>query len=445
MTVNLRIPLPNIEYPDNLMTSQNDRPEPAGFGPLDIMWQQRLQRAGTYDQKWIEQIAPGYPLDINWNYFNCAPKDQWIDDFWQGNEPFKLENMHPSNATIEGQLPNYRCRAFILPQNSTSAELKEVDQRLETILFFPEQDLGVLLWRGVTTVEDDDLSDISALLTAFEDAGTTPLAIAHYQKSYRERQDPDLQLKYLNFTEDLIPPQVPCGHRYVTLSEDDMAMPMLENMFAGAEESKDETIALANQKKADLKLQLKAMKGQMPAAEYQEKIAELEKPIEFPRFEVPDKTERLKIAHQELLTERVDFEKLEKDIEKQIQDGKDQTREKLEDMQTTLQAGNADAKTLNTLQQAKDNLDLPPLLPRPFVDEIRQQLDEQLAEIEKHKKLLIENGGDVSMFPTMDTDLDLLFIKFKQLEAMQKEGYRISAHDGEPGRHPHSRPLKRRS
>jgi uncharacterized protein YjbI with pentapeptide repeats len=436
-----RVPLPNIEHPDKLVSSSGERPEPAGFAPLDIMWQQRLKRAGTFDQKWIEQVAPGYPLDIDWNYFNCAPQDQWIETFWQGNESYSLYNVHLDKAVIQGDLPNFRARAFILPNGDESTGLKEVEQRLETIYFFPEQDMGVLLWRGVVEVKEDDLSDIGTLISAFEHAESAPRALEHYQQSYRNREDSDLALKYMNNSEDLIPDRVPCGYRYVTLSEDDMNMPMLENVFAGAEQKKNEMVELANQKKAEVKTQLESMANKLPPEEMKEKMATLNKPIDFPTFEVPNKADRLKKLEEEQLTERVDFSKLETDIKAQVQDSKDQAKEKMQALYDDMKAQGVEEDKLALITEAMKNIDLPPVLPRPFVDDIRVQLDQQLADIEKQKKQILANGGDLSAFPVIDTDFDALFIQFKQMEVMQKDGYRLSAHNGDLGRNPHTRSL----
>jgi len=436
-----RVPLPNIENPDKLMTSEGQRPDPAGFAPLDIMWQQRQERAGTYDEQWIQEYCPAYPLDIDWNHFNAAPVDQWVENFWQANESYSLHNMHPDESVIQGRLPNFRGRCFLAPKNSDKPVLIEVEQRLETIYFFPEQDMGVLLWRGVIEVVEDDLSDMKALVCAFEDADLAPLSIEHYQQAYDNRENPDLQLKYINNTEDLIPERVPCGYRYITLSEDDMNMPMLENMFAGAEELKNDLIEQANQKKAELKQQLEGMSGTLSPDVYKENIAELNKEINFPEFKVPGKAERLKMLDEEPLTERVDFSKLESDIKAQVEDGKDQARKKLQETYDDMKAQGIGEEKLAPIAEALVNIDLPPKLPRPFVDDIRAQLDAQLLEIEKQKQKILDSGGDASKFPEINTDFDALFAKFKQMEVMQKEGYRLSAHQGELGRNPHTRSL----
>lgn len=436
-----RTPLPNIEDPDKLMSSEGDRPDPAGFAPLDIAWQQRLKRSGTYDQKWIEKEAPAYPHDIDWHYFNSAPADQWIKEFWQGDESYNLYNMHPEQEVLQGKLPGFRGRSFLVPRGDNTPTLKEVDQRLETIYFFPEQDLGVLLWRGEISVVEDDMSDMLALVSVFEDMHMPAKTLEHYQQAYDNREDPEQQLKYLNNTEDLIPERVPCGHRYITVSEEDMAMPLLENIFAGAEQKKNALVEQANQKIDELKVQLEGMKDKLQPDVYKAKMDELNKPIVFPEFKVPSKADRLKALEKEQLTERVDLSKLETDIKGKVEANKNLAREKLVELREEFKEKGLDDEKLAVIDEAMINLDLPPVLPRPSIDEMRVQLDIQLADIEVQKQLILDNGGDVSGFPVIDIDFDAMFIKFKQLETMKKEGYRLSAHVGELGRHPHTRPL----
>src|SRR5262249_9773371 len=46
------VALPNIEYPNELISKWKDRPRPAGFGPIGSHWQPRVKFAGTYDDKW---------------------------------------------------------------------------------------------------------------------------------------------------------------------------------------------------------------------------------------------------------------------------------------------------------------------------------------------------------------------------------------------------------
>ena len=44
--------MPNIEHPDHLVMSPNDRPRPVGFAPVHSLWQPRKAKMGTFDKNW---------------------------------------------------------------------------------------------------------------------------------------------------------------------------------------------------------------------------------------------------------------------------------------------------------------------------------------------------------------------------------------------------------
>jgi len=96
--------LPNIEYPDKLITSWNDRPTPAGLGPICAHWQPRTSFAGTYDGKWQQERLPLLPLDFDDRYYQCAPTDQQTPQFLMGGEPVALINFTPGGE-LRFELP----------------------------------------------------------------------------------------------------------------------------------------------------------------------------------------------------------------------------------------------------------------------------------------------------------------------------------------------------
>jgi hypothetical protein len=65
--------LPNIENPNDLVLSLDDRPQPVGFAPLHSLWQPRKRKMGTFDKNWEEQRWPWFPADMDWSVFNAAP------------------------------------------------------------------------------------------------------------------------------------------------------------------------------------------------------------------------------------------------------------------------------------------------------------------------------------------------------------------------------------
>ncbi|MEW5721789.1 MAG: DUF2169 domain-containing protein [Thermodesulfobacteriota bacterium] len=182
-------PLPNIEHPESLIGSPDDRPDPAGFGPLDISWPQRQSKAGTYDMAWYKERFPGLADDMDPTFFNAAPPDQWLEDYFQGDEAFEFTNMNPEKPMLRGALPGFRARAFINRRTDDAAELLEVRMRPETVWFFPHEERGILIHRGAAPIQTDDAHDVLHLMTAYESLREAPRPFEHYKKEFARRTD----------------------------------------------------------------------------------------------------------------------------------------------------------------------------------------------------------------------------------------------------------------
>ncbi|WP_031482713.1 DUF2169 family type VI secretion system accessory protein [Maridesulfovibrio frigidus] len=202
----MAVPLPNIELPDQQIGSPGQSPDPAGFGPLDLMWPQRFAKNGTYDEKWKNERWPFFPDDMNYEFFNMACEDQFIDGYFKGGEPVVIENMNRDFQVIESSLPKLRMRCFVtlntkfkphtfpagaLPSHEISEtdEFREVSTRLETVWFFPSIMRGLLIYRGTTEVMDEDGADVMRVMIRHEDQAEEPKSIEQYR---------DLQIKLLD-------------------------------------------------------------------------------------------------------------------------------------------------------------------------------------------------------------------------------------------------------
>jgi uncharacterized protein YjbI with pentapeptide repeats len=198
-------PLPNVEDPAAIIGAPGDKPSPAGFRPLDPMWPQRFGKVGTYDEKWARERAPGLADDINLEYFNVAPQDQWLKDFWTGDEAYEIKHMHPELETLSGQLPRRKGRCFIQQQSDNGLRFREIETHLDTVIFFPEHLAGVQIWRGVTEIATDDASDVAVIMAAYEELDKEPRPLEHYETALANRLGKDTRLKYLLDERDLIP------------------------------------------------------------------------------------------------------------------------------------------------------------------------------------------------------------------------------------------------
>ena len=200
------VQLPNIESTVEPLTEPSSRPElPAGFGPVELAWPQRAAKGGTYDEAWLRDAAPGFPDDLDWTMFNEAPADQQLDGFFEGDEAFRLENLHPDLPVIDGRLPGIVARCFV--ELRGEPELRSVPMRLDTVHFFPGRERGVLVFRGVVRVTEDDATDVQALVVAAERL-KQPKSLEHYVRVLAERRDrqrPELFLR----DADLMPAPTP--------------------------------------------------------------------------------------------------------------------------------------------------------------------------------------------------------------------------------------------
>ncbi len=198
-------PLPNIEDPRDLIDSPKKKPDPAGFGPIDLTWPQRMDKVGTYDQKWLEELFPGPAADMDPTYFNAAPEDQWIDAFFNGDESVEIKGMHPNKKTVKTKLPGVKSRCFITQKDRNSEEFKEIKTSLDTVWLFPHAEKGIVIWRGVAEIQTDDAEDILHMLVAYERINDKPKPSEHYREALLKRLDEEKGALYMLDEKDLIP------------------------------------------------------------------------------------------------------------------------------------------------------------------------------------------------------------------------------------------------
>lgn len=210
-----RRPLPNVEYLDALVSSKNDKPKPASFGNVDMTWQPRSQLAGTYDAEYINRYMPGFPPDMNPNYFCSAAQDQWFEDFPRGGERFRISNMNLEHPELSGILPKVNARLFFAVTSENDTKLVELDNQVDTVWFFPNQDCGVIIHRGVLEMSPEAPLNITELLIAHENQSDTPLDVAHYEDQLAKRTDPEKGTIYSFSTDALIPSGVLCGFKQI--------------------------------------------------------------------------------------------------------------------------------------------------------------------------------------------------------------------------------------
>ena len=194
------LPLPEIEEPSSLIASPGDRPPPAGFGLVPAHLPRRAKLSGTYDKRWLRERWPGFPDDLEPEFFLAAPPGQQLEGFFTGGEKIEICNMHPDMPVITSGLPKRRVRLFFLKRpdlekrsyvrrDLLDGEFFEARLNAETLWLFPDILRGVLLYRAVTPCIDDEYSDLAWAHVADEEPGSEPLPLEHYRDYVLENAD----------------------------------------------------------------------------------------------------------------------------------------------------------------------------------------------------------------------------------------------------------------
>jgi uncharacterized protein YjbI with pentapeptide repeats len=158
---------PNLERPEALVQTRDDRPSPACFAPVPPGWRARRGKAGTFDSSWLKERWPYLPADFDWSYFNAAPPEQQVA-YLRGDERFAVVGVRPRGKGFDGQLPGVRPRVFAVRTEEAGGDLFEVVLRLDTLWIDADAGKFVLVWRGLYSTPDDDSPDLATLFVDLE-------------------------------------------------------------------------------------------------------------------------------------------------------------------------------------------------------------------------------------------------------------------------------------
>jgi hypothetical protein len=135
-------PLPTTSTIGDPVNSTSGDHLPMSFGAIGRHFESRVPLAGTYDQKWLDNVYPFLPSDFNPLYYQSASRDQQID-YPAGGERVELFNLTPQGYT-RFQLPRVE-----MPVEFTDVKGARTDTPaiLDTILIEPDQGRFMLVWR----------------------------------------------------------------------------------------------------------------------------------------------------------------------------------------------------------------------------------------------------------------------------------------------------------
>jgi hypothetical protein len=132
-----------IEYPNRNAAEAG----PAGFGPIASFWSPRVERAGTYDDRWRRSIKPLLPDDYDDRFALSAPDDQRPSRELRGGETISLVNLTEAGA-LRLDLP----KIFLVFRSRFGSRSVEHRASLATVLVSLEEMKLILVWQSALRV-----------------------------------------------------------------------------------------------------------------------------------------------------------------------------------------------------------------------------------------------------------------------------------------------------
>lgn len=163
-----RMPAPQIESPQEPISRFGRAYAPQGFGIIGRPWTPRLARAGTYDQRWLDERHPNLPADFDFAYWNGAPADQQVAPHLTGDERFMLRNLCPTDQGTGTDAAGNTLLSFALPGHLPfvlvrfqDGQIGELAARLDTVIVDTAPDANhpdkkptvVCVWRATAATE----------------------------------------------------------------------------------------------------------------------------------------------------------------------------------------------------------------------------------------------------------------------------------------------------
>ncbi|MGW9999529.1 MULTISPECIES: DUF2169 family type VI secretion system accessory protein [Pantoea] len=200
--------IPNVEAAAPLLIQPGAGALPASFNAVPLSAPRRLRHVGSaFDEAWLAHDYPGFARDADRRLFNQGDADQrWDDrDALPAGAAWRIENMHPDKPLLEGCLPPWQARCFVVRQHTHGEMFEAIPLRATTLHFFPHLERIVMIWHGELAIREDDAADVLTTVAALESIHQ-PRTREAYEEITRQRSDPERSVLLALRDGELLPP-----------------------------------------------------------------------------------------------------------------------------------------------------------------------------------------------------------------------------------------------
>ncbi len=177
-----KLAAPTLLRPGELLSSVQQEHEPVSFTAIPPFWPQRAKNLGKFDDRWKVEDWPYLPRSSKAEFYCTAPSDQRFDGFFQGTEIIEIQGAHPQLSTIRCALPGLRARLFAQRSQCDRECFAEIPNLTDTLWLLPEQEIGIVCYRGVLQGVDEDATDVLHVLADWEPLQSDPRPVEYYHQ-----------------------------------------------------------------------------------------------------------------------------------------------------------------------------------------------------------------------------------------------------------------------
>ncbi|MDD5053600.1 MAG: DUF2169 domain-containing protein [Sulfuricurvum sp.] len=127
---------PQIEAIFDPITAPYTHLSPQGFGFIHRSWKSRLDKAGNYDEAWLNDHHPQLPHDFKPEFYQGSNSDMILDDYLMPNSMIELTNLLPGDSIQTFKLPNIE----IISQFHFNTGIVEKEMNIDTVVIDIRED-----------------------------------------------------------------------------------------------------------------------------------------------------------------------------------------------------------------------------------------------------------------------------------------------------------------
>lgn len=161
------VALPNIEYPEQQLSTWKSRPSFAGFGAIGGSWEDRAAFAGTYDAAWELERQPLLPNDYDIQHNQCAPRDQQLTQPLRAGEIVRVINCRPEGV-LSFRIPDESFTFLTRFKDGTSEQRVP---NLHTVIIEPDYPSVSLVWHSALECHSQVYQLQDTLITSHSGSG----------------------------------------------------------------------------------------------------------------------------------------------------------------------------------------------------------------------------------------------------------------------------------